>query len=161
MLVSATLPAYGQQEPLIPVGDQMTIMVVFAIATLAVFAYLSREWILRKKTGYDMQELGSKQDREYEKYHSDWLDDFEEIGSRSRDRSDTMAEDLPDLYGIMGIDSDATAAQIKAKYRKLAKELHPDRNVQGDARDQMAELNRAYEVLSDPRLRARYDRLSK
>lgn len=150
------LPVYAQQEVPVSAGDTMVIMIVFAVAVGAVFVYLARDMILRKKTDYDGQDLGSQQDREYEKYHSDWLDDFAEIGSRKKHPDDSVG-DLPDLYAIMGLPKTASADQIKQQYRRLAKQLHPDRNMQSDAREKMADINRAYEILSDPRMRARYD----
>jgi len=62
-----------------------------------------------------------------------------------------------DLYEILGVSRDATAREIKAAYRRLARELHPD--VNGDAADQerFKEITGAYEILSDPAKRQRYD----
>jgi DnaJ homolog subfamily C member 3 len=68
-----------------------------------------------------------------------------------------------DYYKVLGIASDADERQIKSAYRKLCKVHHPDKAVrQGLTKEQaekkMAEINEAYEVLSDPELRARFDR---
>jgi molecular chaperone DnaJ len=62
-----------------------------------------------------------------------------------------------DLYDILGISRDASPSEIKAAYRKLARELHPD--VNGDPGDQerFKEITGAYEILSDPAKRQRYD----
>jgi molecular chaperone DnaJ len=62
-----------------------------------------------------------------------------------------------DLYEILGIRRDAQPAEIKAAYRKLARTLHPD--VNGDPADQerFKEITGAYEILSDPAKRRRYD----
>jgi molecular chaperone DnaJ len=62
-----------------------------------------------------------------------------------------------DLYEILGVRRDAAPAEIKAAYRRLARTLHPD--VNGDAADQerFKEITGAYEILSDPAKRRRYD----
>lgn len=61
-------------------------------------------------------------------------------------------------YDILGVDRNADAAQLKAKYRKIALQYHPDRNP-GDkaAEDKFKEAAEAYEVLSDPEKRQVYD----
>jgi DnaJ family protein C protein 3 len=68
-----------------------------------------------------------------------------------------------DYYKVLGVANDADERQIKAAYRKLMKIHHPDKAVkQGltkeEAEKKMQAINEAYEVLSDPELRARFDR---
>ena len=50
----------------------------FSIAVIGIFLFLARDIILRKKTGYEKEDLESKKDKTFEKYHSDWGDDYEE-----------------------------------------------------------------------------------
>ena len=65
-----------------------------------------------------------------------------------------------DYYKTLGLARDAAAAEIKAAYRKLALQFHPDRNP-GDhaAEERFKEVSQAYAVLGDEEKRARYDRL--
>nr|XP_039268930.1 LOW QUALITY PROTEIN: dnaJ homolog subfamily B member 11-like [Styela clava] len=62
-------------------------------------------------------------------------------------------------YEILGIDKSASLKQIKSAYRKLAKQMHPDRNTEDpQANEKFSELARAYEVLSKEDLRKTYDK---
>jgi len=67
-----------------------------------------------------------------------------------------------DYYSLLGVDRSADAAAIKASYRKIAMECHPDRH--GGCSDKEAhfkQVSEAYEVLKDPQKRAAYDRFGK
>lgn len=148
--------------------EKIIIFSGFAVATIGVFLFLARDIILRKKTTYDTEEYASKRDRTYEKYHSEWGDEYEEIGTRKGSKAPKDLLDvggdgrLPDYYGILGVRTDATGNEIKDAFRRLAKSTHPDRAgiVKEDGEDldkRMADINKAYEVLSDETLRKKYD----
>lgn len=66
-------------------------------------------------------------------------------------------ENKRDYYEVLGIAKDASDADIKRAYRRLAAKYHPDVNHDEDAEEKFKEINEANEVLSDPDKRARYD----
>lgn len=64
-----------------------------------------------------------------------------------------------DYYEILGLQRNASVDDIKKTYRKLAMQFHPDRNPGNkESEEKFKEATEAYEVLSDPDKRARYDR---
>lgn len=66
---------------------------------------------------------------------------------------------MRDPYDVLGVTKTADEAEIKRAYRKLAKKLHPDANVDDPkAQDKFAELNTAHEILSDKEKKGQYDR---
>ncbi len=62
-----------------------------------------------------------------------------------------------DYYQVLGIAKGSSDQEIKKAYRKLALEFHPDRNKSKDAEAKFKEVNKAYEVLSDPQKKQAYD----
>ncbi|WP_067960257.1 DnaJ domain-containing protein [Nitrosopumilus sp. Nsub] len=171
MMIGTLQMASAQEsdsERILKVSDDEKIILFagFSVAIIAIFLFLARDIILRKKTTYDKQEHDSKKDRTYEKYHSDWGDDYEEIGKRGNTkqekefREELANENLPDYYEILGVKRDATAEQIKKSFRELAKKTHPDKTKE-DSEQEMININKAYEILSDEKSKEKYDRYFK
>ncbi len=69
-----------------------------------------------------------------------------------------MSRRRGDFYSVLGVSRDASEADIKKAYRKLAMEHHPDRNKSPGAEERFKEITEAYEVLRDEEQRAAYDR---
>ncbi len=67
---------------------------------------------------------------------------------------------MDDYYKVLGIDRKATQKDIKQAYRKLARQYHPDVNPNDNAaQEKFKQINEAYEVLSDPEKKQKYDTL--
>ena len=143
--------------------DLIIIFSGFIIAIIAIFLYLARHQIIRRKSAYDKGDFESKKNKDYEKYHSDWTSD-DYIGSKKTSKDDQEFRKLkqnsnfPDYYKILKISKDASQEEIKNQFRKLVKEWHPDRNPDPSTKEKMAEINKAYEILSDIERRKNYDK---
>jgi molecular chaperone DnaJ len=63
-----------------------------------------------------------------------------------------------DYYEVLGVGRDASEAELKKAYRRVAMKHHPDRNPDNkESEDLFKEANEAFEILSDPEKKARYD----
>jgi curved DNA-binding protein len=69
-----------------------------------------------------------------------------------------VATTTGDYYRALGVDRSAGQDEIQRAYRRLARRFHPDLNKDPGAEERFKDINEAYEVLSDPKKRARYDR---
>jgi len=145
-------------------SDQISIFAIAAMIIIGVLVFLARGSFTRKKTEYDVGEWESKKNRDYEKYHSEWMSDeisFERAGkdklSDEEFRKSLLSENLPDYYAILQISKSASQNEIKKQFRLLAKKWHPDKKQSNDAEEKMAQINMAYEVLSDQKRRKMYD----
>ena len=68
-----------------------------------------------------------------------------------------MATTERDLYQVLGVERGSSDADIKRAFRKLAQQWHPDVNAEAEAQERFKEINDAYQILSDPERRQRYD----
>ena len=170
-MIGALQTSYAQtnesdRELKISDEEKIILFTGFSIAVIAIFLFLARDVILRKKTTYDKQEHESKKDRTYEKYHSNWGEDYEEIGKRGNSkqerefRDQIENNDLPNYYEILGVKINASPEEIKKNFRELAKKTHPDKT-KDDSEEEMIKINKAYEVLSDETSKERYDKYLK
>ena len=145
-------------------SDQIIVFASGAIIIISVLIFLARHSIFKKKTEYDSGDWASKKNRDYEKYHSEWMSDeisFERKGknklSDEEFRKSLSNENLPDYYTILQVQKNASQDEIKRQFRLLAKKWHPDKKQSNDAEEKMAQINMAYEVLSNLKRRKMYD----
>jgi len=102
-----------------------------------------------------------------DEFVEDWMDvrkiweegkeQYKRRRAKKRRRKAKSEPDIFDYYQILGITRDYTIQEIKAQYRKLMLKYHPDRNKTKSAEAKCKKINEAYEVLSDPDKKARYD----
>jgi molecular chaperone DnaJ len=78
------------------------------------------------------------------------------VARAHNDRS-RLARMAADLYTTLGVPRTADERELKTAYRKLARQYHPDVNPSDTAKEKFQEINNAYEVLSNPETRQRYD----
>jgi molecular chaperone DnaJ len=144
--------------------EQIMLFGGFAIAVAGIFLFLARDTILRRKSLYDKKEYESKKDKTYEKYHSDWTDDYVDFTYTRHTKDDeefrkaVKNSNLPNYYKILDIPKTASQDDIKKRYRELAKKLHPDKSKEKKTEEAMAEINQAYEVLSNQERKEKYDK---
>ena len=148
----------------LPESYQIIIFASAATLIIGILIFLARHSIIRKKTDYDTNDWVSKKNRDYEKYHSEWMSDeisFERKGknklSDEEFQKSLLHKNLPDYYTVLDVQKNASQDEIKRKFRLLAKEWHPDRKQSNDAEEKMAQINTAYEVLSNLKRRKMYD----
>ena len=148
----------------LPESYQIIIFASAATLIIGILIFLARHSIIRKKTDYDTNDWVSKKNRDYEKYHSEWMNDeisFERKGknklSDEEFQKSLLYKNLPDYYTVLGVQKNASQDEIKRKFRLLAKEWHPDRKQTNNAEEKMAQINTAYEVLSNLKRRKMYD----
>ena len=156
-------PTKNPNELIVSNEDLIVIFSSFIVAVIAIFLYLARNQILRKKFSYDVGDYESKKNRDFEKYHSEWTSD-EFVGKKSISKDDEefrksmKNSNFPNYYKILEVSNDATQGEIKNQFRRLVKEWHPDKNPDPTTKEKMAEINKAYEVLSDKERRKNYDK---
>lgn len=155
--------AETSNELVVSNNDLITIFSISIAVVIGIFLYIARHSIRKKKGEYEKGNYESKINRDYEKYHSGWTSDDTDFGKINKNIDDEEyrkflhQSSLPDYYGILGVPKDATQEEIKNQFRRLVKEWHPDKN-KVVTEEKMANINKAYEVLSDKSRRTKYDK---
>lgn len=87
----------------------------------------------------------------------DWSVVFPETALREWFNAEARPDEVTTLYAVLGIPNAATETDVKSAYRRLARTWHPDVCREPDAREQFQRIQHAYEILREPRTRAKYD----
>ena len=150
---------YGISE-----SDQVIIFSLAGAVIVGVLVFLARDTIFRKKTEYDTKEWASQKKRDYEKYNSEWMRDEIKLARKDQTklsdeefRKSLLENNIPDYYAILEVQKNANQAEIKNQFRALAKKWHPDKKQDEYAEKKMAQINIAYEVLSNTKQKEMYD----
>lgn len=145
-------------------ADQIPIFIIAVVIILGIFLFLARHAIFRRKNEYDDEDWQSKKNRDYEKYHSEWMSDEQEFSGKKKKVIDEnefleslQGKNIPDYYVILEIQKNSSQSEIKKQFRILAKKWHPDKKHGPDAEKKMAEINMAYGILSNQKNRKLYD----
>ena len=145
-------------------ADQIPIFIIAVVIILGIFLFLARHAIFRRKNEYDDEDWQSKKNRDYEKYHSEWMSDEQEFSGKKKKEIDEnefleslQGKNIPDYYEILEIQKNSSQSEIKKQFRILAKKWHPDKKHGPDAEKKMAEINMAYGILSNQKNRKLYD----
>jgi len=145
-------------------SDQIPIFIIAAVIILGIFLFLARNAIFRRKNEYDDKDWESKKNRDYEKYHSEWMSDEQDFSGKEKKEIDEneflkslQGKNISDYYEILEIQKNASQSEIKKQFRILAKKWHPDKKHGPDAEKKMAEINMAYGILSNQKNRKLYD----
>ena len=145
-------------------ADQIPIFIIAVVIILGIFLFLARHAIFRRKNEYDDEDWQSKKNRDYEKYHSEWMSDEQEFSGKKKKGIDEneflkslQGKNIPDYYEILEIQKNSSQSEIKKQFRILAKKWHPDKKHGPDAEKKMAEINMAYGILSNQKNRQLYD----
>ena len=145
-------------------ADQIPIFIIAVVIILGIFLFLARHAIFRRKNEYDDEDWQSKKNRDYEKYHSEWMSDEQEFSGKKKKVIDEnefleslQGKNIPDYYEILEIQKNSSQSEIKKQFRILAKKWHPDKKHGPDAEKKMAEINMAYGIISNQKNRKLYD----
>ena len=135
-----------------------------AVAVIAgILIYLTKDSLFRKKGDYEKKNYQSKINRDYEKYHSNWTDDSEDLFGKNRKKTNQefkeflSSKKIPNYYQILELPNFASSKEIKEKYRELVKTWHPDKTKNKDSEIKISKINEAYEILSDPEKKKAFD----
>ena len=153
-----TLPVYGAIVGTVQVarGAMNTPEAIAERARGKIWDEDSRTWVSYDLPG-EARDLLALSEEEWCKQHG-----IGEGGAKGEKIRPGEAVKDSELYDVLGVPTDASASQIRKAYFKLAKELHPDKNVDDpEAHNKFQAVGEAYQVLSNDELRQKYDEKGK
>ena len=103
------------------------------------------------------KDRGNDERQAYGYVEGAWTVIFPESVLRTWFNAPGKPEEAPSLYATLGVLSNVSGADLRTAYRRLARQWHPDVCTEPDAQAQFVSIQHAWELLSDPSKRARYD----
>jgi len=121
-----------------------------------------KNWVHSDAVPKDKPKMTDEEQRQSDRIDENLYSESRRFINTEVDEEDVKSESVSvkdrTYYDTLGLETNATASDIKKAYYKLAREYHPDKNSAEDASAKFKEISQAYQVLSDPELRETYDK---
>ena len=135
----------------------------FPLTVILIGSYMDEMGFIKKVSNYlnylykEKVIWGTNTKKHKEKRRESTNRDERKHETHKKSAGSTKDDTRPYYYKVLDVSTDASPDEIKKAYRRLSMLYHPDTSTDPDAEKKMKEINKAYDLLSDPDKRARYD----